>query len=209
MQGKKIISIFIILIGISLIITGLIQLYPKTKTLPKQEEKTKEEKQEELKQNKKQIIVAMERYMSASTSDVTASIYPFTEQNTIYALPIECIKVEETPINPLGNWNPVTDEYWAYVLVHCEESKLLYTYGFVFKDSAGYGIYPKASTALETDGSQIMENIELSRPRNGLITDLTLLENWKDSEFVVNEETRLVVLEATESGNNLTTCTIK
>ena len=39
--------------------------------------------------------------------------YVFTESNTIYAVPVECVGVERGGTNPFGTWAPVTENYWA------------------------------------------------------------------------------------------------
>ena len=84
-----------------------------------------------------------------------------------------------------------------------------YTYGFTFKDSAGYGLYPTSMEKLKENGSQIQQDLDLNRPRTGLFSTITGINNW--SGFELKYDTRLVVLTATsenEKGDGKNTCTL-
>lgn len=55
--------------------------------------------------------------MSALTNQVNDMEYIFTENNTIYAVPIECIALERGGTDPFGKWYQASNSYWSYVLV--------------------------------------------------------------------------------------------
>ena len=111
---------------------------------------------------KKTLSNTISNYMSALTTEVNNMEYTFTGSNTIYAVPIECIAVERGGTDPFGYWYPAhttagaANSYWAYVLVQYDDASSSYTYGFTFKDSAGYSLLPTASTKLSESGSQIV-----------------------------------------------------
>ena len=111
---------------------------------------------------KKTLSNTISNYMSALTTEVNNMEYTFTASNTIYAVPIECIAVERGGTDPFGYWYPAhttagaANSYWAYVLVQYDDATSSYTYGFTFKDSAGYSLLPTASTKLSESGSQIV-----------------------------------------------------
>ena len=110
---------------------------------------------------KKTLSNTISNYMSALTTEVNNMEYTFTASDTIYAVPIECIAVERGGTDPFGYWYPATNgatvnSYWAYVLVQYDDKTSSYTYGFTFKDSAGYSLLPTASTKLSESGSQIV-----------------------------------------------------
>ena len=158
---------------------------------------------------KKTLTTTIGNYTSALTTQVNDMEYTFTATDTIYAVPIECIALERGGTNPFGEWHQSNNSYWAYVLVQYDDKTSSYTYGFTFKDSAGYGLYPTASEKLKESGSQINTDLDLTRPTNGTITDITPKANW--SGFNVNDDTDLVVLQPTsegETGNGQTTCTL-
>ena len=158
---------------------------------------------------KKTVSTTIDNYMSALTNQVNDMEYTFTGTNTIYAVPIECIAVERGGTNPFGYWLHANNSYWAYVLVQYDDNTSSYTYGFTFKDSAGYGLYPTTSEKLNENGSQIQTGLNLTQPTNGNITNITEKANW--TGFDVEDNTNLVVLEAAgegETGNGTTTCTL-
>ena len=158
---------------------------------------------------KKTITTTIGNYIGALTNQVNDMEYTFTETNTVYAVPIECIALERGGTNPFGEWMQASNSYWAYVLVQYDDATSSYTYGFTFKDSAGYGLYPTTSEKLQESGSQIQQDLDLTKPTNGTITNITAKANW--TGFNVNDDTNLVVLEATsegETGNGQTTCTL-
>ena len=158
---------------------------------------------------KKTVSTTIDNYMSALTNQVNDMEYTFTATNTIYAVPIECIALERGGTNPFGKWHQSNDKYWAYVLVQYDDATSSYTYGFTFKDSAGYGLYPTTSEKLKENGSQIQQNLNLNKPRTGLVVGVTSLDNWNG--FKVKDDTKIHVLDATgegETGDGVNTCTL-
>jgi len=102
------------------------------------------------------------------------------------------------------------DAYWAYVLVQYDELSSSYTYGFTFKDSAGYGMYPMSEAKIDSKGSQIQTGLNLTRPKNGKATNF--IESSKWDGFSVDGNTELVVLESTSedgTGDGKNTCTLR
>ena len=128
-------------------------------------------------------------------ADVNNMEYVFTETNTIYAVPVECISVERGGTNPFGEWLPATENHWAYVLVQYDDETSSYMYGFTFKDSAGYGIYPTTLENLKESGSQIQTDLEFGKAQSGGYEIWTSRENWSNFGFDVNDDTIIVVLE--------------
>ena len=120
---------------------------------------------------KKTITTTIGNYIGALTNQVNDMEYTFTEANTVYAVPIECIALERGGTNPFGEWMQANDSYWAYVLVQYDDATSSYTYGFTFKDSAGYSLLPTASTKLSESGSQIVTgNTFTAAPNTKLAT---------------------------------------
>ncbi|MBE6150750.1 MAG: prepilin-type N-terminal cleavage/methylation domain-containing protein [Firmicutes bacterium] len=159
---------------------------------------------------KKTVVSTIGNYITAMVNEVNDLTYTFTEANTIYAVPIECIALERGGTNPFGAWHQASNAYWAYVLVQYNDQTSSYTYGYTFKDSAGYGLYPTSQAKLNEQGKQIQTGLSLSRPKNGKVTTITELKNWNG--FVVNDTTKLVVLVAESEGNTgdgKTTCTLQ
>ena len=158
---------------------------------------------------KKTVSTTIGNYIGALTNQVNDMEYTFTATNTVYAVPIECIALERGGTNPFGKWHQASNAYWAYVLVQYDDATSSYTYGFTFKDSAGYGLYPTTSEKLNESGKQINTDLSLNRPRNGKITVVTEKSNWLG--FNVTNDTNLVVLVASsegQTGNGTTTCTL-
>ena len=158
---------------------------------------------------KKTVTTTIGNYIGALTNQVNDMEYIFTEANTIYAVPIECISLERGGTNPFGEWYQANNSYWAYVLVQYDDTTSSYTYGFTFKDSAGYGLYPITIEKLSTSGKEIQTGLSLAKPKNGNITNITEKDNW--TGFSVQDDTKLVVLEATsegEVGDGKKTCTL-
>ena len=158
---------------------------------------------------KKTLTNTISNYMAALTNQVNDMEYIFTASNTIYAVPIECIALERGGTNPFGEWHQASNSYWAYVLVQYDDATSSYTYGFTFKDSAGYGLYPTTTEKLKESGSQINTDLSLTRPTSGSITSITAKENW--TGFSIDDNTQLHVLEATsegETGDGIDTCTL-
>ena len=170
---------------------------------------------------KKTLTNTISNYMSALTTEVNNMEYTFTGTNTIYAVPIECIAVERGGTDPFGSWFPAhnsgtANPYWAYVLVQYDDKTASYTYGFTFKDSAGYGLYPTASTKIKESGSQVLTDLEFSANPNTMkatksgdtitvpktIVDYTALANW--SGFKVDATTKFYVLTSGTSPDAVT-----
>ncbi len=159
---------------------------------------------------KKTVVSTIGNYITAMVNEVNDLTYTFTEENTIYAVPVECIALERGGTNPFGAWHQANDAYWAYVLVQYDDETSSYRYGYTFKDSAGYGLYPTTQAKLNEGGKQIQTGLELSRPKSGKVTNITAVDNWNG--FVVDSSTNLVVLAATSEGNvgnGKTTCTLQ
>ena len=159
---------------------------------------------------KKTVVSTIGNYISATVNEVNDLTYTFTGNNTVYAVPIECIALERGGTNPFGHWLHANDAYWAYVLVQYDDETSSYTYGYTFKDSAGYGLYPTSQAKLNEQGKQIQTGLSLTRPANGKVTTITSTTNW--SGFSVDSSTDLVVLTAVkegEVGDGKTTCTLQ
>lgn len=160
---------------------------------------------------KKTLIQTISSYIDEVKLQVNNREYSMRAKNTIYAIPIECVDIDVGGGNPFGEWIQSSDKYWAYVLVQYDSEKFEHRFGFTFKDSAGYGLYPLINTKLEVDGSQIQQDLFLSRPKTGMYTLMTSQEHWNESGFSVNSLTKLKVLSSTlegEKGDNKTTCTL-
>ena len=158
---------------------------------------------------KKTVTTTIGNYISALTNQVNDMEYVFTASNTVYAVPIECIALERGGTDPFGEWHQASDSYWAYVLVQYDDNSSSYTYGFTFKDSAGYGLYPTTSEKLKESGSQVQQDLDLKRPTTGKIVNLTAKDNWNG--FNLNNDTELFVLGAEREGvigNGTATCTL-
>ena len=158
---------------------------------------------------KKTVVSTIGNYITAMVNEVNDLTYTFTEENTIYAVPIECIALERGGTNPFGEWHQASNAYWAYVLVQYDDETSSYRYGYTFKDSAGYGLYPTTQAKLNEGGKQIQTGLDLSRPTSGKVTTITAVNNWNG--FAVDSSTDLVVLEAAsegEVGDGKTTCTL-
>ena len=104
---------------------------------------------------KKTLASTINNYISAMTVLVNNGDYEFNNSNLVYAVPIECIPLEKGGKNPFGDWSPASDNAWAYVLINYNEKNDNYTYGFTFKDSAGYGMLPTASNRIDVNGADI------------------------------------------------------
>ena len=164
---------------------------------------------------KKTLSNTISNYMSALTTEVNNMEYTFTASNTIYAVPIECIAVERGGTDPFGYWYPAhatsggaANPYWAYVLVQYDDATSSYTYGFTFKDSAGYSLLPTASTKLSESGSQIVTgntfkaapNTKVATVTDGAPVAATTAKAVADATgswagFKVDDTTKLLVLK--------------
>ena len=158
---------------------------------------------------KKTVSTTIGNYISALTNQVNDMEYTFTASNTVYAVPIECIALERGGTDPFGKWHQANNAYWAYVLVQYDDNTSSYTYGFTFKDSAGYGLYPTSSEKLNESGSQVQTGLDLTRPTNGKITNITTVDKW--TGFDADANTNLIVLIPTSEngvGDGVNTCTL-
>ena len=149
---------------------------------------------------KKTLTTTIGNYASALITDVNNMEYVFTATDTIYAVPVECIEVERGGNNPFGKWSPATENYWAYVLVQYDDKTSSYIYGFTFKDSAGYGIYPTTLEKLKESGSQIQTDLQFGEVASGSYYNWTSVENWNNSGFIINDNTVVMVLDKDENG---------
>lgn len=155
---------------------------------------------------KKTLTTTIGNYTSALVTEVNNLDYKFTERNVVYAVPIECIELERGGQNPFGEWLQASD-HWAYVLVQYDYINSSHIYGFTFKDSSGYGMYPTSQDKLQESGSQIQGGLNLNeiKPYTGTFENITEIKNW--TGFNINRDTKLVVLESSETGSNgQTTC---
>ena len=101
---------------------------------------------------KKTLASTIANYIQAVSVQVNNGDDQFTD-SSIYAIPIECISLEKGGKNPFGDWAPVSSNYWAYVLVQPNGDS--YTYGFTFKDSANYGMWPTSIKNMDSSGNYI------------------------------------------------------
>ena len=148
---------------------------------------------------KKTVVSTIGNYITAMVNEANDLTYAFTRDNTIYAVPIECIALERGGTNPLGEWHQANNSYWAYVLVQYNDDASSYRYGFTFRDSTGYGLYPTTHVKLNEQGKQIKTGLDIKRPQTGKAINITSVENWEG--FVVDGLTNLVVLEVESEGN--------
>jgi len=159
---------------------------------------------------KKSLMSTIGNYITAMINEVNDLTYTFTSDNTIYAIPIECIALERGGTDPFGEWHQASNAYWAYVLVQYDDETSSYRYGFTFKDSAGYGLYPTTQSKLNEQGKQIKTGLSLTK----LTTDKANIINKEDEwyGFNVDSNTDLVVLEAESEGivgDGNETCTLQ
>lgn len=160
---------------------------------------------------KKTLVSTIGNYISALVNEVNDMKYTITSSNVIYAVPIECIALERGGTDPFGEWMQATNNYFAYVLVQYDDASSSYTYGFTFRDSAGYGLYPTVQEKLNESGSQIQTGLIIEKPISGIYTNVTNANNWKTSGFNINSTTQIRVLTATsegETGDGISTCTL-
>ena len=160
---------------------------------------------------KKTVVSTIGNYITAAVNEVNDLTYTFTGDNMIYAVPIECIPLERGGTNPFGEWHQSNDAYFAYVLVQYDDETSSYKYGYTFKDSAGYGLYPTTQANIDESGKQIQTGLELNQPKSGNISNVASLDVWKKSGFEVSDTTQLKVLVAESEGNigdGVNTCTL-
>ena len=144
---------------------------------------------------RKTIVSSIDGYISSVVIDVNDGKYGFAKENKIFAVPIECVSLEKGGKSPFGYWSPASDEYWSYVLVQYNSEKHTYTYGFTFKDSAGFGIYPTSQDIINPkDSNQIKTGLNLTKPVSGLALNMGSVDVWNG--FSVNANTEVVVLDS-------------
>jgi len=141
---------------------------------------------------KKTLTTTIKSYVSALSLEVNNMKYSFNEQNTIYAVPIECISLERGGTNPFGEWKQVDNTTFAFALVQYNNKKSTYIYGFTFKDNSGHGMYPISQDQIQENGNQIEDEIELEKPTSGFAKSFTAVDNWIG--FKVNDYTKLEIL---------------
>ena len=158
----------------------------------------------------KTVTKTMDSYITAVVQEVNDGDYHFSDSTKIYAIPIECVSLEKGGTNPFGEWMQANDSYWAYVLVQYDSENYNYKYGFTFKDSAGYGMYPTVSANIDEKSNQVNTGYDdLTKPESGKAVEFVLSEKWNG--FTIKNDTELIVLESTsdgEEGNGETTCTL-
>ncbi len=160
---------------------------------------------------KKTLATSIQAYIDAVITQVNDGEYHFTDSNKIFAVPIECIPLEKGGTNPFGEWIQSSKEYWAYVLVQYDNINYNYLYGFTFKDSAGYGMYPLTTTKMSSNGKEISTDLYVSRPKTGMFTLVTTYDRWQESGFIINGDIRLKVLTSQYygiEGDGESTCTL-
>jgi len=162
-------------------------------------------------QSKKQTLVtSIGNYVSALILDVNNNNYSFVKDNTIYAVPIECISLERGGTNPFGEWIQANEDYFAYVLVQYDVESLSYKYGFTFKDSSGFSLTPTEQDLLNNKGEQIKKNETYKQLKTGNIHTVSKIDDWNG--FDIDSNTELVVLVSElegREGDGETTCTLK
>ena len=158
----------------------------------------------------KTVTKTMDSYITAVVQEVNDGSYHFSDSTKIYAIPIECVSLEKGGTSPFGEWMQANDAYWAYVLVQYDSENYNYKYGFTFKDSAGYGMYPTVSANIDVKSNQVKTGYDdLTKPTSNKAIKFVSADKWDG--FNITSSTELIVLEATsegENGNGTTTCTL-
>lgn len=192
---------------------------------------------------KKTLMNTISNYMSALTNEVNNMDYTFTDSSKVYAVPIECIALERGGTNPFGKWYPAStvttdntgtvtaatwNSQWAYVLVYYDDTTSSYTYGFTFKDSAGYGLYPTASTKMKEKGDDVTTKsgsaLNADANKAAIQPSLTVSDGklsiadgadaktyyatWNGFGFDPADVTLQVLVAVDSNGNGTTTCNI-
>ena len=159
----------------------------------------------------KSVVSSIDSYVKTVMGEANYLTYDFTAENTIFAIPIECIALEQGGEQALGQWLHANDDYWAYVLVQYDSEAPTYKYAFTFKDSLGYSLYPTSIDLIKEKSKLIKLELDVTKPQTGLYTSYTSEENWEKSGFELNETTQLRVLEAESDGilgDGVNTCTL-
>lgn len=156
------------------------------------------------------IFTTIDAYIESVKYDVVDGTYDFEDSDeTIYAVPIECVDMDNGGKYPYGQWLQANNDYWAYVLVQYDSENQQYTYGFTYKDSVGWGLYPTEEDHLLDQQTVISKGLKLYKPITGTFGNIAGSKDW--AGFDLESDTKLVVLEATtegEIGNGKTTCTL-
>lgn len=159
---------------------------------------------------RKTVITSIGSYITSVMTQVNNGEYKFSTINTIYAIPIECISLEKGGTNPFGEWLQANDAYWAYVLIQYDNENYTYRYGFTFKDSGGYGMYPTSNEEIKENGKQIKTGYDdLNKPITGLAINFVPPDKWNG--FELKDDTKLIILEAESEGkigDGKETCTL-
>ena len=159
----------------------------------------------------KSVVSSIDSYVKTIMGEANYLTYDFTKENTIYAIPIECIELEQGGKMALGQWMQANNDYWAYVLVQYDSTGPTYNYAFTFKDSLGYSLYPTKIDLIKEDNDLIDLELDIVKPQTGVYTNYTASDNWKNSGFKLNSTTQLRVLEAESQGiqgDGENTCTL-
>ncbi len=61
------------------------------------------------------LIGTIDAYMDSLKLDVTDGQYDFEDASTIFAVPIECIELQQSPENPYGEWLQANDDYMFWL----------------------------------------------------------------------------------------------
>ena len=158
------------------------------------------------------LINTINSYIKTLKMEIVDGEYIFQyDSNTIYAVPIECIALEQGGKNPFGEWMQANDKYFGYVLVQYDNVKMRYTYGFTYKDSFGWAMNPTSEEKLKKN--RIKKNLTLTKPPVGksIYTNLTTSAVWQSSGFDTNSDTKIKILVAAPEnlgGDNENTCTL-
>jgi len=153
---------------------------------------------------KKTLVSTIDNYIQAVSVDVNNGEYDFTD-GKIYAVPINCVSLEKGGKDPFGKWNGFGDDgwdSWAYVLVQ-HDGNDSYIYGFTFKDTAGYGMYPKAVNKIESNGNDISNVGDNMSSPDYYEAASYYSETWEGFKYVSDEDnvTKLLVLTADSTQN--------
>jgi len=186
---------------------------------------------------KKTLVTTINNYISAASVEVNNMEYKFTDPTVVYAIPVNCIALEKGGDDPFGDWVPnhtvdtngeITQfgTNWAYVLVQYDSSNHNYIYGFTFKDSAGYGMYPKSLKNVDEKGAgitieignELSTNVKsssfeyyFSKSELNTITVINyanLKSKWEGFNLPGGSNGAITFLTAVQDGNGKTTCTI-
>lgn len=159
---------------------------------------------------KKALVTTIGMYIDSVGVKVNSLEYNFMKENTIFALPVECLPVEKGGDDPFGEWIQSGKNYWSFVLVQYVPETSSYIYGFTFKDSAGYGLFPTSSNNFDKNGKDIIPSVkDLERPFNSYAVEYLDYDKWNG--FDIHDDTELVVLDATsegEVGDGINSCAL-